>query len=319
MPNLPQSAADFDATQRRISEQVIEEIAKQWGSLPPSDFDAWFGRNSDRLVRTTAMGQRAAVAGADRYVDDALEEQGTPSRRLATPQPERLVGVASDGRTIEGLLQQAVVGAQQRVAAGEAPYRAWQAAGLDVRLYIQTQLADAGRTATGLGIVSRLGVGYVRMLVPPSCSRCVVLAGRYYHWSAGFRRHPGCNCKHIPCREKNSDDMRTDPQAYFNSLPAAEQRRIFGAAGAQAVRDGADLSQVVNARRGLTITGGRAQRTEVMGRRLLTTTEGTTRRGVAGRRRGAARAPRLMPEAIYELAESREAAIELLRQHGYIQ
>ncbi|WP_159840205.1 VG15 protein [Nocardia sp. CY41] len=319
----PQAAIDFDAEQRRIIVQTIEEVARQWGTLPPGDFDAWFGRNADRLVRAVTAAQRAAVSGADQYVSDVLEEQGTPARRLATPNPERLVGVASDGRTIDGLLQQAIVGAHQRVAAGEPPYRAWQAAGLDARLYIQTQVADAGRAATGVGITSRLGVGYTRMLVPPSCSRCVVLAGRYYHWSAGFRRHPGCNCKHIPCREDHSGDVRTEPRAYFNSLTPIEQARTFGAAGARAIRDGADISQVVNARRGLEIVGGRAVRQEVYGRSLLTTREGVTRRGVAGRTirargRNARTTPRLMPEAIYEIAESREAAIELLRQNGYV-
>ncbi|WP_280448450.1 hypothetical protein [Nocardia brasiliensis] len=323
MPDLPQSAIDFDARQRRITVRVIEEIAKQWGTLPPADFDAWFGRNVDRLVRIATQGQRAAVSGVDVYVDEVLEEQGTPARRLATLNPDRLVGVTGDGRTIDGLLQQAVVGAHERVASGEAPYRAWQQAGLDARLYIQTLVNDAGRAATGVGITSRLGVGYRRMLVPPSCSRCVILAGRYYHWSAGFRRHPGCNCKHIPCREDRAGDVRTEPRAYFNALTPVEQNRTFGAAGAQAIRDGADMSQVVNARRGLEIVGGRAQRRDVAGRQLLTTTEGVTRRGVAGaalRRRGrnARTTPRLMPEAIYEIAESREAAIELLRQYGYV-
>src|SRR5690606_23965723 len=33
---------------------------------------------------------------------------------------------------------------------------------------------------------------YVRMLTPPSCSRCTVLAGRWYRKNAGFARHPGC-------------------------------------------------------------------------------------------------------------------------------
>jgi hypothetical protein len=316
MATPPQAAIEHDTAQRKIISDTIDEVAKQWGNLPPADFDAWFNRNIDRLSRTVTAGQRAAVSGADRYVGDALEEQNITARQTATPSPARLVGVTSDGRTIDGLLLQAVIDAGQRVNGGEAPYLAWQNAGRTARLMIQTELADAGRTATGLGIISRLGVGYVRMLVPPSCSRCVILAGRYYHWSSGFLRHPGCNCKHIPCRENRSGDVRTDPRAYFNSLTPAQQARVFTVAGARAIRDGADLSQVVNARRGLTIAGGRAQRQEVLGQRLLTTRAGTAAAG--RRRRGERRPPRLMPEAIYQIADSREHAIELLRTHGFI-
>ncbi|MGW5387196.1 VG15 protein [Nocardia sp. NPDC003963] len=319
-----ESAAVFDQIQRQASVDAIEEIAKQWATTPPNDFGVWFDRNAERLVRAVELGQGAAVRDADRYVGDALDEQNTPAARVATPTPGRLVGVTADGRTIEGLLAQSVIGARARMAEGVPAYQAWQDAGYEARRVISNEIADAGRAATGVAIVSRLGVGYVRMLVPPSCSRCVVLAGRYYHWSRGFRRHPNCNCRHIPCREDRSDEVTTEPGAYFRSLPEAEQNRTFGRAAAQAIRDGANISQVVNARRGLTIIGGRAQRSEVYGRRLLTTTEGVTRRGVAGaalRRRGrnARTTPRLMPEAIYEIAENRAEAIELLRRNGYIQ
>lgn len=318
---LLQSSTEFDTAQRAIVARAVEAVARRWGRYAPNDFDAWFARNVDHLVQAITMAQRAAVASADRYVGDCLDEQNTPADQLATPNPERLVGVASDGRTLDGLLEQGIVRAHEQVATGQRAAAAWQTAGNAVGLYVQTQIADAGRAATGLAITTRRRTGYVRMLVPPSCSRCIVLAGRYYRWSSGFRRHPGCNCKHIPRREDAPGDLRTDPKAYFNSLSAAEQARVFTRAGARAVRDGADVNQVVNARRGLTIEGGRAQRRAVYGRQLLTTTEGVTARGVAGRelrRRGARTTPRLMPEAIYEIAGSREAAIELLRRNGYI-
>ncbi|MEU1432140.1 hypothetical protein ABZ412_34240 [Nocardia sp. NPDC005746] len=317
------SATEFDDAQRKLSVAAIEEIAQQWARTPPRDFDAWFARHVDRLTKIVTAGQAAAVAGANQYVADALDEQGIRAPQTGTPNPARLVGVTADGRTIDGLLAQSVIGARARMAEGMPAYRAWQEAGLEVRRVISNEFADAGRAATGIGIVSRLGVGYVRMLTPPSCSRCVVLAGRYYHWSSGFQRHPNCNCRHIPSREDHADDIRTDPVKYFESLTEAEQAKVFGKAGAQAIRDGADMSQIVNARRGLTIIGGRAQRTEVYGRQLLTTSEGTTRRGVAGRTmrargRNPRTTPRLMPEAIYEIAETREEALELLRKNGYL-
>src|SRR5690606_41067797 len=90
-----------------------------------------------------------------------------------------------------------------------------------------TQVADAGRVATGLGVVARPGIGYVRMLQPPSCSRCAILAGRIYRRNAGFLRHPLCDCIHIPTTEAAGRDLTTDPRAYFDSLTKEQQDRIF--------------------------------------------------------------------------------------------
>jgi hypothetical protein len=149
-------------------------------------------------------------------------------------------------------------------------------------------------------------LGYERMLNLPSCSRCIILAGQVYAWSDGFERHPNCDCVHRPIysiedyRDRRS--RRTAKQV-FDSLSRAEQDRVFGKAAAQAIRDGADINQVVNARRGISAAG--------------TTTEGT-RRGIAARRRGRG-TPRLTPEEIYRLADGdRQKVIALLREHGYI-
>lgn len=60
------------------------------------------------------------------------------------------------------------------------------------------------------------------------------------------------------------------------------------------------MSQVVNARRGMYTAGGR-----------LRTTVSTTSRG-------AAPPGRLMPEEIYRIARSRDEALDLLRQNGYL-
>jgi hypothetical protein len=149
------------------------------------------------------------------------------------------------------------------------------------------------------------------MLVPPSCSRCALLAGLRYAWNAGFDRHPACDCIAIPAAEDSADDLRTDPAAYFASLSVAEQDRVFTKAGAEAIRAGADINQVVNARRGMYTASGRK----------LTRT-GATTRGFAGQRLGARSgrpATRLMPEEVFRQANGdRDDAIRLLRQHGYL-
>jgi hypothetical protein len=78
---------------------------------------------------------------------------------------------------------------------------------------------------------------------------------------------------------------------------------VFGKAGAEAIRAGADITQVVNARQGM-------QTATVFGRSALVTT--------TARRRSSARV-RLMPEQILlEAKGSRDEAIRLLKLHGYL-
>lgn len=133
-------------------------------------------------------------------------------------------------------------------------------------------------------------------------------------------------------------------------MSEADQNKYFTKAGAEAIRLGSDMAQVVNARRGarglsrpgrLTsdeqklLRGGRARgrldKVDVYGRRLEVTDEGTTRRGAAGKkliaiggetgtgRARRAKVPRLMPEAVIDLAGGdRDTAIRLLKRFGYL-
>lgn len=261
------------------------------------------------VAASVAVFQVAAAQDAAESVPRMLAEQGIDAPPEGSVNPRAFSGTASDGRPLASLLEQ---------AATDAAFD----------LIVATQIQDAARAAAGVGIAARPGVnGYIRMLNPPSCSRCAVLAGKFFRWNAGFARHPRCDCRHVPSSEDLSRDLRTDPKLYFESLGPAEQNKIFTNAGAQAVRDGADIGQVVNARRGMS-TAARG----VSGRRMLVredvgggqgvfvTREGITRRGMANRRRtGRNNAGRLMPESIYEIAgDDRDEAIRLLRLNGYI-
>jgi hypothetical protein len=109
-----------------------------------------------------------------------------------------------------------------------------------------------------------------------------------------------CDCIHIPAREDSADDLQTDSRRYFDSLSATEQDKAFTKAGAEAIRNGADVAKVVNARRGI-------QAASIGGQKVLVTTE------AAGRR------PRLMPEAILAASGgNRDEAIRLLKVNGFI-
>ena len=191
-------------------------------------------------------------------------------------------------------------------------------AGLD--LFVQSEIIAAGADAASVEITAGPEwTNYVRVLDLPSCDRCVILAGRIYRDNEGFARHPKCDCQHWPVTswaEAEAAGLVTDPMVAFER----GEVRGLSKADAQAIRDGADIQEIVNAKRG----GGRrpagmtnAISAEIFGRTVKATLEGTTRRAVW--RKAHPNLPiRLRPESIYEHAKDRADALRLLRLYGYI-
>ncbi|MFI6238348.1 hypothetical protein ACIBEF_00550 [Micromonospora sp. NPDC050795] len=273
------------------------EAGRLWSQLDPGRIAVSWRSLLPRLLTVLTGAQLAVAARADGYLDEVLDAQGVTPRAVGRVSAAALAGVASDGRDLGGLLYQPAVSTLVGIQRGVPVEQALTGAGAGLNMLVRTQVADAGRVADQVALTARPQAGgYVRMLVGASCGRCAVLAGRRYEWSTGFERHPRCDCLHIPAREDTADDLRTDPRRYFESLTAAEQDRLFTVAGAEAIRSGADIAQVVNARRGVYTAGGRK----------FTRTN-------AGKR------PRLMPEQILREANGdRSEAQRLLRRFGYI-
>ncbi|GAB3817687.1 VG15 protein [Micromonospora zhanjiangensis] len=338
--------------QRRQLIDALAAVARRaWRRVDRDDIARSWAAQLVEVVALTNAAQLAAARTADDYLDQVLDVQGINPAREGRLVPASVAGVASDGRTLAGLLYEPAVGTLSAIKAGADVDRALAGGYALLDMMVRTQLADAGRTADQVALAARRHVGgYVRMVVGNTCGRCVVLAGKWYRYNAGFRRHPRCDCIHVPASEDTGRDIRTNPRAWFDSLSAAEQDKQFTKAGAQAIRDGGDISQVVNARRGAygltpagaritaeearAIRGGRArgrlEAVDVYGRQLFVTNEGVTTRGLAGRRLGArdgskqgryraAKTPRLMPESIYQIAgNDRAEALRLLKRFGYI-
>lgn len=282
--------------QKALARRAAERLGELWRRVDPGAITASWRNLLPEAIVLLATAQTAAAGAAGPYTDELLEDYGVSTEAAGDVVPGALAGIASDGRPIASLLYQPVVTALEQIGAGSTPARGLAAGGFTLDMIGRTQVADAGRVAEQVALVARPGLtGYVRVLSAPSCSRCVILAGRRYAWNAGFPRHPRCDCRHLPIAGFVPDGMQVRPRAYFDSLERAEQDRIFTRAGAEAIRDGADMARVVNARRGMQEADGRLFTTEAAGRR-----------------------PRLMPEQIYRDARDREDAIRLLRLHGYI-
>ncbi len=346
-------AREHYAGRLSIARRAARELAALWARVDPDRIAASWTSLLGRATAAVGAAQLLAASEADGYVAAALAEQGLEVDADGVLIPSALAGVASDGRDLGTLLAEPAVTSLTRLARGADLASALTAGGVQLDMIVRTQVADAGRVADGVATVVRPRAGYVRMLSLPSCSRCIVLAGRYYEFNAGFDRHPRCDCVHIPCSEDRGDDLRTDPKQAFRSMSAADQDRVFTKAGAEAIRLGADIGQVVNARRGaagLTPAGaritdeearllrggkdvGRLATTRIYGQDVFITTEGTTTRGVAGNLLGAretltkastdryrrASKVRLMPESILAAANGdRDMAVKLLKRFGYL-
>ncbi|APU20940.1 hypothetical protein [Actinoalloteichus sp. GBA129-24] len=313
---MAQSHASQQQAYQADALSLVLEAMDGWSGDP----DAWLDRVrliGDELLRLQVL----AAALADAYLSDVLDMQGADPRSDGEVDPSAFADLTDGGGSWLRLLVYAPTSVA-RIEDGIDRAR-WVAQSIAL-----TGMQDVGRSAVSAAMWSRrAATGYVRMLVPPSCARCAILAGRVYRRVTAFRRHPRCDCRHVPQAEDSGDDWSTDPATYFRSLSDAEQDRIFTSAGAQAIRDGADISQVVNARSGITTV-------TAYGRTVQATTTGTTTRGTAGQRLAEeagtdrdgrnrrARTPRLMPDEIYQAAElegwSRDEVLRQLFRFGYI-
>lgn len=332
---LPRSADLYFARQAREAAAAIRAVRRQWARVVAEQItESYADQVRPRLLGVTMTAQSRMVAPVGGYFSSVLTETGAAAAAVpvARALPGTLAGWAGDGRTVQGLLDVAPRITLARIGQGYPPAQALQAGQDFLDKAVTTTLWDTVRHAEAIETGVRPGVeGYVRMLNPGrhgACSRCVVLAGRWYRRNQGFLRHPACACKHIPASEATADDIRVNPSAYFDSLTPAEQNRVFTNAGAEAVRNGADLQQVVNARRGMHTAQtnprgwkprGRLAPVDRYGRQVYVTTEGTTRRGAASRALTGRRGERLMPESLLQIADDPADLQRLLRLHGYIQ
>lgn len=296
----------------------------EWQQMTPWLDNSW-AHVGPRMTSLVTAGQLRAASRVDSSFTEILSEQGLSPKADLKVNPAGLVGVASDGRGLESLLYQSLVHAGIALNLGKPAALALSDGWDFLEGAISTQVADAYRVASSVQtLVTPSTTRSARVVNPGACSRCIVLAGSISYSLEAFKRHPKCRCINVPTNGLNAGDVGTDPLDYFNSLTEAQQDHTFTRDGAQAIRDGADIGQVVNARRGMTTTAD--------GRKI--TSEGMTRRGYAHHVMGQnpnwrqqvgnsttrfrVKAQRLMPEQIYKIAGNQAEAKRLLKAYGYL-
>lgn len=304
MAQVPEAARAHYVAVQRIQGRAVRAAWRGWAEVSPLDIaGSWRSAMPAVAEALTRAQVEAADAGAG-YTARTLAAQGGWVPPAAFVDPAAFGGRSAAGFPLDARLYSPVPYAKHAIADGASPAQAIAQARDYLTQIVRTEVADASRVAAGVDVAVRTGVGYTRMVGPAACDRCIVLAGRWYRYNAGFLRHPRCHCVHVASAAGSlagarAEGLLDDPYEVFRGMTEAEQDRAFGAANAQAIRDGADLYQVVNARR------------RAAG---LKTAEGTSRRGASAQLAGR----RLTPEGIYARATSRDDVVRLLTEHGYV-
>ena len=319
-------------TQQRIQKDALADLRRIWRGMG-GDWNTSWQKISPDVVGVVSAAQLEMARESTVYMTTFLAEVDLADRPVADVRVASLVGYSSDGYPLDGLLYGSVVASRQ--AAAEKGLNAPQALreGLSwLGPVVSSQIADIGRTTTMLGTATRSNLtGYTRFLNPPSCQRCGVLAGRVYRYSTGFQRHKRCDCGMQPAAGvgwAKAEGFVFDPTANLSLITDLTR------AQRAALEAGADISQVVNASRGMTAVGEGLKRRQI-------TTSGTSARGVFGRTeitrtgqitRGTARTQgavsnyrlsttttaRLTPQQIARQARTRDELIAYLRKYSYL-
>lgn len=290
---------------------------REWLTLDPSG--DWFAQWSQQVPRLTAVVYAAQFGAATQgglTVAKSLTEAGHPGKTLGAVVPSAFAGWVSpswtdeDGVLLDEYLLGAVAAARGAVGS-ESQMLAY--GGKVLEGLVSFAVADAAAHAHDVQVVATRNTYSVFTEPGSYCQRCAVLVGKHYGPGTHVKRHPRCD----GVMEAHSD------RSSYQLEPATPDRIKDLTKGQRAaLNEGADLNQVLNAKRKGAVSG-------------IYTTEGTTRRGSAysairarhgafaeakkaGARYTAITVGRLSPEAIYSIATDRADMIRLLRTYGYI-
>ena len=297
-----------------------------------TDIDSSWAAISGPVVELIASYQLAAALGSAAFFVALLRAADLAPRPEATVPPLAFAGYTAAGDSVATVVDVApilmkvgiaranevtspAVSALPAVPTETAPtpsrlplpqaqveQAALQAATARVARIAASEVHDAGTGMTEAQMrLEPQASGYVRHVTLPACDRCLILAGRVYSASTGFLRHPQDDCVMVPYFGDQVPKLQS-PRDLFHLMTDAQQDRAFGAAGARAIRDGADLSTVTNAKRGMNAPGEEYTRTAAPGAR-------TRRHGPR----------RLSPQGVARRAGDDTVLYRrLLREHGYI-
>ncbi|WP_143027786.1 hypothetical protein [Lentzea albidocapillata] len=245
--------AEFYTAQQRIVRTTVNEAQAAWRQLDSPAIDsATAAALRLQVVATVEEAQAEAAALAPLYIAATLAALGAVSNPVGALVSAMFSGIAANGLPLAALVDFALRRYRLALLAGVPPSEAHALGLAKLLTYVSTETADAGRIARHTtAILEPELAGYERVVTLPACGRCILLAGRLYTFSTGFLRHPRCDCDMRPVTHDQWHDDRpgNNPRDLFDSMTTEQQNKAFGVGDAEAIRAGADISRVVNARR----------------------------------------------------------------------
>jgi hypothetical protein len=243
-----------------LSKQAIAAILALWRRLDAGNISGSWAALMPEAVAALVAAETVAAELADPYLSQVLDNSTASAA----------IDVGGMVEPSGGLLYLPAVQANNLIGQGLGVGAALTAAAQRLAMYTQTSVVDTARSAVAAGMAARPhAAGYYRALRPPSCARCAILAGKFFRWNAGFKRHPRCDCVHTPV---NAPDDRFEYDA--RAAIAAGQVTGLSKADLKAiVEHGANPAQVVNAKQAMYNVG-----------EFQATHASTTRRSIAGAR-----------------------------------
>lgn len=338
MSNLAEIASDHQLKRLLLANKLSAALARQWRQVDYGNIAATVAAVAAPMMQLTVSAQEAAARQSAAFTSAVDDHYGVSSDFQINP--EAFAGMNGAGLGLDAAALYSSQVMFDQVAKGAGP-TAVLGAGLNfVSQTARTALLDMGRQADRVQMFARPEYkNWVRQIGPGACSRCIQLAGIASYRKA-FLRHPNCHCVAVPAAESFDGAIETNPRVYFDQLSREQQDKRFTKAGAEAIRDGgADISRVVNARRGalgikygpriIPEPGKRTLRPRNIGSQdrpiwVYETVELTGKRarktytyGSLDRR--LPQGTRLMPETIVKLARGdRGRLTELLQHYGYL-
>lgn len=293
---------------------------REWARIDPTgDWFAQWSQIAPRLTAVVYAAQIGAATDGSASVATALLEAKHPEPKLAEVVPAAFAGwvtpswTGEDGVSLAYYLLTPV--ATARNATGAAPDML-AAGGKVLESLVQYAVTEAAAHAHDAQVVATRNTYSVFTEPGSMCQRCAALVGKRYKPGTHVKRHPRCD----GVMEARSDAVPFKPEPLD---PSRVKDLTIGQR--EAIDSGADLNQVINAKRAGAVSG-------------IYTTEGTTRRGfgyfaiqtrhsafnkaldrkLPGKRYASTSVGRLSPETIYRVAKDQADMVRLLRIYGYI-
>lgn len=303
-----QAASRHKENTEKLTQAAFENAGRAWKRVNPGSIVSSWQTLSAGVIGAVMLAQTETIENSNDYIDFAFNEQNIDGLD-ARLRPGVIAGtMPATGATLDAALAGVAYHALDHIGRGRSVREAMDGGMLELAQLVQYAVADSSRASAKVRIgTTQTSVGYTRVVSAGCCARCAVLAGKFYRWNEGFLRHPNCLCLHFPATSAVAAQTATDPYEAFEALSEKEQDRIYTKAGAEAIRNGADMNQVINSRRGMT-TSGRF------------TSEGVTKRGYFRISSDAGRAGKRrlsVDEILRRSGQDKTRFVSLLTEYGY--